>query len=1683
MIAMGPVVAQAGNEPGPPANLVITEFMADNASSLRDEDGDYSDWIEIYNASATLQTLDGWSLTDEVNVPGKWAFPPGVQIPAASYRIVFASGKDRTNAARPHTNFKLSGGGEYLALIDPLGAVASEFSPAYPRQHEDVSYGRDAGDFSLLLYFPIATPGARNASGGAGFAPEVQFSRASGTFPSGQNLVLTLSSPSSNATIYYTLGTNVPGTGTLRYTNAISIRNSAIVRARAFAPGLLPGPISSRTFLALAPDVLGFTSDLPILILHNFGQGAVLATGEEQYVAMQSFEPVFREGSGPRSTLTNAPTQAERGHFHVRGFLTAVTSTNGKSSFLLEIQDEFGTDKDLALLGLPEESDWVLYAPNEWDRALFQNPMAHQLLREFGTYSSRTRFFELFLKDDAGAAGPITLADYYGLFVLEERIKRDPNRVDVEPLQPEHTSASEVTGGYIFSIDEPNGEPQLNAGGATLNWEYPGGSEMTNALRAPQLNYIRNYFNQFNSALHGANWTDPRLGYAAYIGVNSWIDYHLHCVLTFSPDVLRLSTYLYKPRNQPLKFGPGWDFDRSQGSADMRDFNPLVWRSSLGSDYFNESPWWFKLFQDPDFWQRWIDRYQELREGVLSTNHLFGLIDGFAAQVREAQPREQARWNIPPRTGLTNSGGFTYDFGSAPGYDNEVRFKKHWYSLRLGFMDTQFLARPRFTSTGGLVAAGFPVAVLPAAKPGSAVLCTLDGSDPRLPGGGISPLALSNLGPLTLGITNPVRLVARSYHPGHRNLVGPNNPPLSSPWSGPITLLCYTQVPPLRITEIMYHPADPPTGNTNSDEAFEFIEVKNISSNPLNVHRFRLGGGIEFEFPDAILAAGELAVVVANADAFRSRYPWGPRVLGVYAGRLDNAGQRLVLTGPLGEPILDFRYDDDWHPITDGLGFSLVHLDARAPSDTWNLKSHWRPSALPDAFPAAEDPRPSVFPSVVINEVRTSPSDAIELHNGSALPADISGWFLTDDFRNPKKFQIPPGTVLAPGEFKVFEEPNLPFALSSGGEEAWLLSSDEGELTGYMHGFDFGPVEIGATHGRYVTSTGTEQFPEQSGGTLGSANPGPRVGPVVITEIHYHPPDFVFGTNTVDNGGDEYVELFNVTEAAVPLHNPDVPTHAWRLTDAVRFTFPPGQHLSPGGFALVVAFDPGHAGQAQSFRDRHGVPPEVPLYGPFEGKLDNSSDRVELRRPLPPGSASAEDVPYSLVERISYSDEPPWPTGADGLGRALHRIDAVGFGNDANNWAAAEPSPGRRFSSGLAPAIIAQPGDVTVSAGATTLLSVTAAGGDSLSFQWRLDGRALPGATTSTLLLENIQPTQAGEYDVVVMNHANSATSDKARLTVLVPPRIVLQPQTQAVNAGAPAHFSVVAAGTQPLNHQWRLNGVPLPGETGPVLTFSNVVDLHQGIYDVAITDALGSVFSSNAMLMVKAKPTVLAPLPPLNLVVASNETVTLGVELHGTFPMWVRWRLFKPAGSQILEDQILPSPGPLPLMVTQATTYLVFSALNSAGAYAVIATNAASPLQTAFTNAHLTVLADSDGDRLPDDYEARNGLRSDDPSDATEDLDGDRVSNRDEYLAGTDPRDQDSFLRLNVVQAGSGLMLAFGARSNRTYTLQYAEHLRSVEWRRLADVPARATNRVETMGEPPLGTNRYYRVITPRQR
>ena len=335
--------------------------------------------------------------------------------------------------------------------------------------------------------------------------------------------------------------------------------------------------------------------------------------------------------------------------------------------------------------------------------------------------------------------------------------------------------------------------------------------------------------------------------------------------------------------------------------------------------------------------------------------------------------------------------------------------------------------------------------------------------------------------------------------------------------------------------------------------------------------------------------------------------------------------------------------------------------------------------------------------NVVINEVLTHTDppleDAIELRNLSAQPIDISGWWLSDDKGALQKYQIPGPAILPAHGFLVFYEnafsnknyASMPFSLSSKGDEAVLCASSNNALTGWRTSVSFGAAQNGVSFGRYLTSVGKEEFVSMSARTFGVDDPAsqeqfrtgtglpnayPAVGPVVISEIMYHPPDV--GTN--DNQRDEFIELHNITTAPVMLYDAAYPTNVWHLRNAVDFDFPLFTVLPAGGYLLVVSFDPVlDPVSLAAFRATYALGTNAVILGPYLGKLANSDNKIELRRPDSPNVA---DVPYILVEHVHYYDAAPWPASADGTGQSLARVNGSLFGDDPANWTAAAPTPG-----------------------------------------------------------------------------------------------------------------------------------------------------------------------------------------------------------------------------------------------------------------------------------------------------------------------------------------------------------------------------------------------------------------------
>jgi len=564
------------------------------------------------------------------------------------------------------------------------------------------------------------------------------------------------------------------------------------------------------------------------------------------------------------------------------------------------------------------------------------------------------------------------------------------------------------------------------------------------------------------------------------------------------------------------------------------------------------------------------------------------------------------------------------------------------------------LQAPAFSQLGGLVPPGFAL-TLANPNPSGTVYFTLDGSDPRLWGGALAPTAQAAVAPLVLN--NAIFLRARVRD-------GLN-------WSALVEATFYVvqDFRPLVLTEIMYHP--PALAPYSSDD-LEFLELKNTGSRPLDLSGLQFTDGLSFTFTNGTrLAPGAFFVLAHSAAAFATKYP-GVTLNGVYSGKLDNGGEKITLAHALGTNVFSFAFGTSppWPITPDGFGFSLARADVAGDPAA---PASWRPSANPGGSPGADDPPLLILP-VVINEILTHTDppqlDAVELQNPTAASVDVGNWFLSDDRAQPRKFRLPAPTVIPAGGFIVFDEtsfnpqPGVPpsFALAARGESLYLFSGDAAaNLTGYSYGFDYGAAARGISFGRFVISTGEEQWPAMAALTLGLSNSGPRVGPLVISEILYHPAP----------GFDEFVEIYNAGSTPVPLYDPVNPTNGWKFS-GLAYSFSNNISLAPGGYLLLVPIEPAQ------FRAKYGVPAEALIVGPYSGLLQDSGERLRLERPDDPvvGTNGVRTVPYLVVDEVRYNDKPPWPAGADGDGPSLQRRSPSAYGNEPTNWFASGISPG-----------------------------------------------------------------------------------------------------------------------------------------------------------------------------------------------------------------------------------------------------------------------------------------------------------------------------------------------------------------------------------------------------------------------
>jgi len=796
------------------ARVIISEFLAVNDKDLKDADGDHADWIELHNAGDATIDLTGWALSDDAKDLAKWMFP-AVKIEAGGFLLVFASGKNR---AKPdgelHASFKLGAGGEYLGLVQPDGqTVAHHFVMKYPKQRDDVSYGVPAGwkpspasSASVItgqVYFLRPTPGAPNGETLAGKVAKLAFNQPHGFYEEPFELSITSQTP--GAQIRYTTDGSVPTEGSGQVLNgALTVGQTTVIRAAAFKPGHKPTKVVTQTYLFLKDVVRQSPDGLPPAGFHyewgpnrvDYGMDARVVNDERyrdkifeglkvipSYSLVMDLDDLFGEEDGIYANAKEDGRDWERScsleliqaddhkgfqencGVRIRGGFSRMT-TNSKHAFRFFFRREYGPGKlKYPLLGkaaAQEFDNLDLRTFNNYSWSLSDDPrctfMRDQFNRDLqlamGQSTARGDFCHLYIN-----------GQYWGLFNACERpeasfggsyFKGKAEDFDVIKIGRGRGRGQGNTQYGLFATDgNLDAWEQLwkvckegvetPAAYQKILGNHPDGT------RNPDFAVLLDPENLIDYMLvifYGGNLDAPITSFGANRSANNW----------------------YGIRNQ--NGGEGfryyvWDAEHTFLKLDEDRTGPYP----AGDEYARSNPQWIwqQCLHNAEFRMLVVDRVHKHfnHGGALTPESVASLLNKRVGKLRLAVIGESARWGnphrsnwAPPSRGGSDNRPRTLDDDWQPEVD---RWFNDYIPERSRVVVDQLwkhglipdLESARLTKRGGVVDPGFELEM--SAAQGE-VYYTLDGSDPRLIGGKISPAAEKYSRPVRLDKTRVVKV-------------------------------------------------------------------------------------------------------------------------------------------------------------------------------------------------------------------------------------------------------------------------------------------------------------------------------------------------------------------------------------------------------------------------------------------------------------------------------------------------------------------------------------------------------------------------------------------------------------------------------------------------------------------------------------------------------------------------------------------------------------------------------------------------------------------------------------------------------------------------------------------------------------------------------------------------------------
>lgn len=611
-------------------DVVINEFMADNQSTLQDEDGDYSDWIELYNTTETAIDLSGFSLTDDPSIPEKWSFPE-VHIDAQGYLLIFASDKDRSGSGELHTNFKISAGGEVLQLSDAAGVLIDETEPSLLSPERSLGRVPDGSNEWLSIDSP--TPMATND-----YSDQLTFTVDQGFYPEPFTLSI---APAAGDTLYCTFDGSVPTVGSLLYSGSIEITDKSsepnelseipttpdqevlshkawespsgligkatVLRCAAFHNGVRSSAIYSKTYF-VGPEVNAST--LPVISLITPAEN-LFDPDSGIYVPGQYYDPNDPELSG---NYFQKGSDWERAvhieYFDVEGALGFAQNAGMR---IHGAKTRHASQKTLRL-----------YAREEYGQKHFNYPILPQ--------RSIDRYKRFLLRTSMGSWGGQTIIKD----VLAQRLSRSLD-VDQQEFQPAlvyingeywgvHTIRDRIDERYIEYL---HGVPKDSVESNTESQAY---GQLMDFVEKNDLSDEEHY------------------GYVlSQIDLSNYIDYTLAQLFLSNRDWPANNLKAWRKISDGKWRWILYDLDDSFGDAKYKMLEhatkndpTVIWPNSPASTLLFR-----RLIENKAFEEVFVDRFDEVLSTVYGTDLTLSLLDSIQGIYSPEIPRHIRRWNYP----------------------------------------------------------------------------------------------------------------------------------------------------------------------------------------------------------------------------------------------------------------------------------------------------------------------------------------------------------------------------------------------------------------------------------------------------------------------------------------------------------------------------------------------------------------------------------------------------------------------------------------------------------------------------------------------------------------------------------------------------------------------------------------------------------------------------------------------------------------------------------------------------------------------------------------------------------------------------------------------------------------------------------------------------------------------------